>query len=71
MSALSDPKDDEAHEAFQEYAAAKMRAEATMDFADAMAAGRAWRIFINLFVGPENQMAVDSNVIPFPKRGYR
>lgn len=66
MSAL--PNDDEAYEAFQAYAAAKERAEKSMDFADAMEAAKAWRRFLNLFVGPENQMAEDSNVVLFSKQ---
>lgn len=66
---IAPPNDDEAYAAFQAYAAAKMRVEQTMDFKDAMAAGRAWRTFLNLFAEPENQMALDTNIIPFPKRG--
>lgn len=65
------PSNDEAYQAFQEYAAAKQRVEATMNFADAMAAGRAWRTFLNLFAGPDDQMALDTNVVPFRKRGAR
>jgi hypothetical protein len=67
VSAL--PNEDEAHAAFLAYAEAKRRVERTMDFADAMAAGRAWREFLNKFVGPENHMALDTNVVPFRKRG--
>jgi hypothetical protein len=66
MSAL--PNEDEAYEAFQVYAKAKQRVEQTMDFADAMAAGRAWRTFINTFMPPDRQVQVDANVIPFPAR---
>jgi hypothetical protein len=64
-------KDQEAHQAFCEYAEAKARVEQTMDLADAMAAGRAWRAFLNAFVEPENHMELDMNVIPFRKRGHR
>jgi hypothetical protein len=65
------PNEDEAYSAFQDYADAKKRVEQTMDFADAMKAGRAWRTFLNLFVEPEDHMALDTNVVPFPKRRAR
>lgn len=63
------PNDQAAHQAFCEYAEAKKRVEQTMDFRDAMAAGRAWRSFLNLFAGPDDQMALDANLVPFRKRG--
>lgn len=69
MSAL--PNEDEAYRAFQEYAEAKQRVEQSMLFTDALAAGRAWRVFLNLFVEPEDHMELDTNVVPFPKRGRR
>lgn len=62
------PNDETAYQAFQEYAAAKQRVEATMDFADAMAAGRAWRTFLNAFMPPDRHVQLDANVIPFPAR---
>lgn len=69
MSAL--PNEDEAYSAFRRYAEAKARVEETMDFADAVVAGRAWRAFLNLFVEPEDHMALDTNIVAFPKRGRR
>lgn len=60
--------DMKAHEAFEEYRAAKLRAEATLDIMDAVEAGKAWRAFLNTFLEPERQMTVDTNVIRFPRR---
>lgn len=67
MSALPDPREDEASVAFQRYSDAKMRADRTLDFRDGMAAGRAWREFLNLFLSLEQKMPVDTNIIEFPK----
>ena len=61
--------DEIAHTAFLAYAEAKARVEQTMDIRDAMAAGRAWRAFLNVFVEPDNHMALDDNVVPFRRRG--
>lgn len=64
------PKHDEAHEAFMAYAKAKERVEATMTFADAQAAGRAWVAFLNIYLEPEQKMPLPSaRIIDFPKRG--
>jgi len=60
--------DEIAHAAFKAYAEAKARVEKTMDIRDAMAAGRAWRVFLNTFAGPDDQMALDTNVVAFPQR---
>lgn len=57
--------DDKAQEAFLVYAAAKTLAEATMDYRDAVAAGRAWVRFLNVFLPDHRQMPV-SNVVKFP-----
>jgi hypothetical protein len=57
-------KDQEAHRAFCEYAEAKARVEQTMDFADALVAGRTWAKFLNAFLGPEDHLPT-SSVIPF------
>lgn len=56
-----------AHQAFCEYAEAKARVEQTMDFADAMAAGRAWRVFLNAFLAPDQKLPT-GEIIPFPRR---
>ena len=61
----------EAYHAFKAYAEAKARVEETMHFADAMAAGRAWRHFLNLFAEPDDHMPLDANIIPFPKKARR
>jgi len=71
MNALPDPREDEASEAFYRYSEAKKRADMTLDFRDAMAAGRAWREFLNLFLSLDQQMPVDTNIIEFPKGGRR
>lgn len=62
------PNHDEAHAAFCQYAEAKGRADASMDFRDAMVAGRAWAAFLNLFLGPQQQMPT-GDIIPFKRRG--
>lgn len=62
--------DSRAHEAFCEYAEAKGRADQTMDFKDARAAGLAWVRFLNAYLPNEFQMPT-SNVVPFPKRVAR
>jgi hypothetical protein len=62
------PKHDEAHDAFVAYAKAKERAEATMAFADAQAAGRAWATFLNTFLDPAQRMPLPTaRVINFPR----
>lgn len=62
------PKHDEAHEAFIAYAQAKERVEATMTFSDAQAAGRAWAAFLNTFLDPAQRMPLPTaRVINFPK----
>lgn len=62
------PKSDEAHEAFQRYAAAKERADASMDMHDAMLAGRARAAFLNTFVEPHQQVPT-ADIIQFKRRG--
>lgn len=57
-----------AYEAFEAYRSAKLRVERTMDFSDAVQAGIAWKNFVNLFVGPEHQMRLETNVVPFRRR---
>jgi len=67
MNALPDPCEDEASEAFRRYSDAKMKADRTLDFRDGMAAGRAWREFLNLFLSLDQRMPVDTNIIEFPR----
>lgn len=52
-----------AREAWEAYVCAKDRALYTMDFQDALAAGRAWRTFLNLFVGPDMKMSLNHPVV--------
>lgn len=63
------PKHDEAHEAFLNYVEAKSFADASMDFDAAFNAGQAWVRFLNTFL-PEDQKMPErrlhgANVIPF------
>lgn len=58
-----------ARDAWDAYVAAKERAQATDDFRDGLAAGRAWRTFLNLFVGQENKMDVAPRILEY--RGHR
>lgn len=57
--------------AFFDYVEARARAEATMDFNDAYAAGQAWVRFLNTFLPIDRRMPArpvpGSNIIEFPK----
>lgn len=61
--------DDEmkAHESFEEYKAAKARADATGKLRDAEAAGAAWARFIDLFLPPNNRLLAN-NIVPLHRR---
>jgi hypothetical protein len=60
--------EDEAHAAFCRYAEAKLRVEQTMDFKDAMVAGRAWAAFLNKFLeNPADHLPTTADVIRFPR----
>lgn len=60
-----------AHEAFQEYVAAKRKMDETLSFWDAHDAAQKWVRFLNLYLSdgeemPEIVKAI-GNVVPFPK----
>jgi len=55
-----------ARDAWDAYVAAKERAQATDDLRDGLAAGRAWRAFLNLFVRPEDRMEIAPRVLEYP-----
>lgn len=63
-----DAGQDEAHAAFCRYAEAKNRVDRTMDFRDAMVAGRAWAEFLNKFLdNPADRLPTTADVIQFPR----
>lgn len=66
----NDRTDIAAHRAFEAYAAAKRKADETLDFDDARAAGRAWCAFLNVFVDPQHHI-IDHAVVQFPKKAQR
>lgn len=46
-------------EAFNAYVAARGRAEETLAVEDGLAAGRAWRRFLDLFISPEQRASLE------------
>lgn len=64
----SDMDETAAHAAFQRYAEAKQKADETLDVIDGITAGKAWREFLNAFLGPERQVTPETNVVRFPGR---
>jgi hypothetical protein len=64
---MTDEKARAQEAAFEAYARAKARVDATMDFRDAIEAGQAWVRFLNVFLEPERRLPA-GNIIKFPDR---
>jgi hypothetical protein len=58
MSAIPQPSTalSEVERRWDAYLAAKRQADATGDYADGLAAGRAWAAFLDMFLPPESPM---------------
>lgn len=52
---------DAAYEAFEVYAQAKRKADASLTFADAHDAAQAWVKFVNLYLATDLQIPTDNN----------
>lgn len=71
MSAVIIDMNERARDAWEAYIYAKEKAQHSGAFEDGLKAGRAWRTFLNLFAGPENQMAVAPKILEYPYRENR
>lgn len=60
MSAEIIPIDKPKRDLWSDYIAAQKRAQATGDIEDGMAAGRAWRRWLDCFMTTEQRQAIDS-----------
>lgn len=60
-----------AREAWEAYIYAKDRAQHTGALEDGLKAGRAWRTFLNLFAGAENQIPVENKILSYPYQERR
>jgi hypothetical protein len=56
MSNDHEAETDAAYEAFEAYATAKRKADASLTFPDCHDAAQAWVRFVNLYLAPELQM---------------
>lgn len=71
MSAVIIDMNERARDAWEAYIQAKEKAQHTGDFQDGLKAARSWRTFLNLFAGPDNQMAVAPKILEYPYREKR
>lgn len=65
---LDAEKERRIEETWRDYCEARMRAEATMAVEDGIAAGKAWRRWLDLFMSPEQRRSLDSASVITPVR---
>lgn len=61
------PEEEIAAERFEAYRAASERAQRTLDLDDGLAAGRAWKAFLDVFVRRPRPHAVSSSAAQEPR----
>lgn len=68
IASLTTERERRETEAWERYVAARNVAEATLRVEDGIAAGRAWRTFLDLFLSPTQAATMGADVVPMRAR---